>query len=151
ELPTDRIRRNPPLEMADPESGKHILAEPTEDAADTHIHLEHAQDVVTILEADFEGDVVDADHFAPVDVDNLLVKQITANPQHVLVIMVGGEHFIAEPDTVERNGVTLIVADGEPGRSGADQKAVHAEGVDQWQNSTVPNTPNAALFQVIDR
>src|SRR5262249_5912893 len=141
----------PPLQLADPKSGQHVLAEPPEDAADADVHFEDAQDVVAVFEADFERDVVDAHHFAAVDVDNLLVKQIAGDPQHVLVIMVGGEYFIAEPDAIERNGVALIVADGEPGRSGPDQKAVHTEGIDQRQNSAVPNAPDAALFQVIDR
>ena len=37
-----------------------------------------------------ESNVVDADYFAAIDVDDLLIEQVAPNAEHVLIRMVGG-------------------------------------------------------------
>ncbi len=106
---------------------------------------------MAVLSADLEGDVVDAHNLAAVDVDDLLIQQVARDTQHVLVVVVGDENFIAEADTVKRNGSDLIVANGEPGRSGADQVPVDAKGIHQGHDSAVPNAADSSPLQVIDR
>ena len=87
--------------------------------------------------ADLESDVVDADHFAAVHVDDLLVEQVPADSQHVLVGMIRREDLFAEADAVERDGVNLVVADAQPGPPAAHQKPVDAGGMHQWNHGGV--------------
>ena len=49
---------------------------------------------------DFEGEIGDAHHFAAVDVDDLLIEQIARDAQHVFVVVIGNELFVAELDAV---------------------------------------------------
>ena len=42
-----------------------------------------------------------------------------------------------EVDAFERYGADLVIADGEPGPSAADQVAIDANGVNQWDKSSV--------------
>ena len=79
---------------------------------------------------DRHGDIGDAHHFAAGDVDDLLIQQIAADAQHVLVVVVGDELLVAELDApVEGDGADLVEADGEPGVAAAHQEAVDAGGV----------------------
>ena len=51
---------------------------------------------------DVHGDVVDAHHLAAVDIDDLLIEQVAADAQHVLVVMVGEELLVAELNAPSR-------------------------------------------------
>ena len=91
------------LQPADPARRQHALHQPPENAADADVHLEDIQQSSTVpvdpvavsiavRVTDLEGDVVDAHHLAAVHVDDLLVEQIAADAQHVLVGMIRREH-----------------------------------------------------------
>ncbi len=57
-------------------------------------------DVAGSVVLDFEGDIGDAHHFAAVDVDDLLVEQVARDAQHVFVVVIGDELFVAQLDAV---------------------------------------------------
>ena len=99
---------------------------------------------------DLEGDIGDPHHLAALAVDDLLVEQIADHAQHVLVGMIGGELFVAEVNSVERNGADLIVADGQPSPAAAHQEAVDAGGMDQGNDGGVFDQAEPAALQVID-
>ena len=90
-----------------------------------------------VLLAELKGHVVDADHFAALRVDDLLVQQIAHQAQHVLVGMIGREVFVAQMNAIERNGVDLIVTHREQGPVAADQKTIDADRVDQGNDGGV--------------
>ena len=100
------------LQPADPARRQHALKQPPEDAADADVHFQHVQRVARPVVMDAQGDVVDAHHFAAVDVDDLLVEQVARDAQHVLVVVVGDELLV-----VERDALAEVRWSG-PGRSG---------------------------------
>ncbi len=101
---------------------------------------------------DFEGEIGDAHHLAAVDIDNLLVEQVARDAQHVFVVVIGNELFVAERDAIaEDNGADLIVADGEPGGAAADQETIDAGSVDQRDQGGVLDAADAPALQVEDR
>ena len=152
EFPGDGVGRNGPLQAADPGGRQDALEDAAENAADADIDFEHVQGVAHAIELDAHGDVVDADHLAAVDVDDLLVQQVAGDAQHVLVVMVGDEDFLAELDAFgQGDGADLIEADGEPGVGAADQEAVDAGGVDQGHHGGVFDPADAAAFEVHHR
>ena len=79
------------LQPADPSAAAARPARAGGDAADADIHFEHGEDVARAVVRDAHGDVVDAHHLAAGDVDDLLVQQVAADAQHVLVVVVGDE------------------------------------------------------------
>src|ERR1700674_394853 len=85
----------------------------------------------SICVADFECDISNPDHFPAVNIDDLLVQQIPAHPQHVLVGVIGCKVFLAQPDSIERNGSNLVVADRQPGPAAAHQETVDPGRMDQ--------------------
>ena len=111
ELPANGARRNPRLQPAHPARRNRPLHQPAEDAAHADVDIQHPQNVAVVLLADFKRDIGDADHFAALRVDNLLIQKIAGGAQHVLVGMVGREVFVAEKNAVERNGADLVVTD----------------------------------------
>src|SRR5262249_16138270 len=134
QLPADGMRRDRALQPPDPKPRNDVLKQTPKDAADAYIDLEHAKSVMLVLPADVESDVIHTHKFASVDVDNLLIEKIPGDAQHVLVIMVRREELVVQADALERNGLHLIVANGEPCRARADQKAIDAKGIDHREN-----------------
>ena len=113
------------------------------------VHFEH-HERIALVRATSKTDVGDPDHLPAVDVDNLLVEKIALNAQHVLVRVVRIQFFVAELNAVERNGRDLIVTDGKPGRSGADQIPVNPRRMNQRNDGGVADPPDAPMFQVED-
>ena len=68
---------------------QHSLEQPPENATDPDVHLDHRQDVALAVMMNAHGDVGDAHHFPAGDVDNLLIEQVAADPQHVFVVVIG--------------------------------------------------------------
>jgi hypothetical protein len=60
------------------------------------------EDIALAVVVDAHGDVGDAHHFAAGDVDDLLVQQVAADAQHVLVVVVGEQLLVAELDAACR-------------------------------------------------
>ena len=81
------------------ERRQRALKEPPEDAAHPDIHFDHQQRVARRRRCGLHGDVVDADHLAAVDVDDLLVEEVAVDAQHVLVVVIGNELLVAEMDS----------------------------------------------------
>ena len=52
----------------------------------------------SIFLAQLESHVVDADHFAALRVDDLLVQKVAREPQHVFIGMVRRQVFVAQMD-----------------------------------------------------
>ena len=131
---------------------QHALEDAAENAADADIDFQHVQGVAHAVVLDAHGDVVDADHLAAGDVDDLLVQQVAGDAQQVLVVVVGDQDFLAQFDAfVQRNGVYLIEADGQPGIGAAHQQAVDPRGVDQRHHGGVLDPADAAAFEVHHR
>ena len=139
ELPANRVRRNAPLQTPDPKRWNDPAQQPPENAADADIDLQHPQDLRLILLAPLKRHVVDANHLAPLRIDNLLIQKIARKPQHVFVRMVRREIFIAQMDAIERYGFNLIVTDRQQRPVAANQEAVDANRVDQRHNRGVFN------------
>ena len=163
EFPANGIGRNDTLDLPNEAGRQHALHQTPENAADADIHFQNVQAVAAVpigalaipmpitvpvavagCIADFECDVVDADHFAAVHVDNLLVEQVPANAQHVFVGMVRREDLLAEADAVERDGGDLVVADAQPGPPTTHQKAVDTGRMHQRNQGGVPSAPPPA-------
>ena len=49
---------------------------------------------------DFKGKIGDAHHLAAVDIDDLLIEQVARDAQHIFVVVIGNELFIAERDAI---------------------------------------------------
>jgi len=102
--------------------------------------------------ADFKRDVVDPDHFAPVHIDNLLIEQIAVDAKHVLVGVVRVEALVRKLNALfERDVRDLIVTDGKPGPAGTYKEAVNPRGMDERDDRNVAHTPDATVFQIVDR
>jgi len=99
---------------------------------------------------DEERDVGDADHFAALNINDLLVEQIAYQPEHVLIVVVRREQFVAQVESVQRDRANLIVADGEPGPASPYQVAVHADGVDEGDQRGVLDAADAPALEVED-
>ena len=97
-----------------------------------------------------EADIGYADHFAAVDIDDLLIEEIALDAQDVLVGVVWIELFVAELDAGERDGCDLVVADGKPGGSGTHKIPVNAGGVNEGDDADVFDPADPALLQVED-
>ena len=131
---------------------QNALQDAAEDAADADIDFEHVEGVAHAIVLDRHGDVVDADHFAAGDIDDLLIQKVAGDAQEVLIVVVGDEDLLAELDAFgEGDGANLIEADGEPGIGAADQEAVDAGGVDDGDHGGVLDPADAAAFEVDHR
>jgi len=97
-----------------------------------------------------EGHVGNPDHLAAGDVDDLLVEQVTRQPQHVLVGVVGRQELVPEENAVERDGADLLVVHRQPGPASPDQIAVHSGGIDQWHQRRVFDATDPAALDVED-
>ena len=106
EFPANGIWRNTLLQPANQPARKYTLHQPAKNAAHADVHFEHPQNVAAVFLTDFKRDVVDANHFAALCVDNLLVEQIADQAQHVLVGVVRGQVLVAQVNAVERNRCT---------------------------------------------
>jgi hypothetical protein len=95
EFPADRIRARSSAAAADPARRHRALQQPAKNAPHADVHFEDHQRIPLVL-PNFERDVVHADHFAAVHVDNLLIEQIALDAQHVLVGVIRIELFVAE-------------------------------------------------------
>ena len=151
EIPADGVGLDGLLEGTDPKRRHHTLDEAAEDAAEPDIDFVDQQGIA-LVPFHVQGDVVDADHLATVDIDNLLVQEVALHTQHVLIGVVRVEALVGELDSVgERDAGDLVVADREPGAPGGDQKPVNPGGVDEGDQGSIFHPPDAAMFQVIDR
>src|ERR1035438_2082307 len=152
ELPGDGAGRYGALQAADPGGRQYALEHAAQDAANADIDVHHVERIAHAIEQDAHGDVVDADHLAAGDIDDLLVEQVAGDAQKILVVMVRDKDFLAELDAFgERNGVHLIEAYGEPGVGATHQEAVDAGGVDKGDHGGVLDPADAAAFEVHHR
>src|SRR5579859_2024811 len=144
EFPSYGIGWNRALQLADEPRRKRSLYQPAENTADADIHFQNIQRVpavpaggfvsvamavtvpVAVFVMDLECNVIHPDHLAAIDVDDLLIQEIPPDAQHVLVGMVGGEHFLAQADAIEGNRGYLVVAHRQPNPAAAHQKPVDA-------------------------
>ena len=117
ELPADGVRRDARHRPADQARRDHALAQPAEDAAHAHVHLEHPQLVVAVDRLQLEGDVVDADDLPALGVDDLLVEQVPHHPEAPDVVVVGDQLLVAEVDAVEGDR-------WPPGRAGPSTSSI---------------------------
>ena len=130
---------------------QHALQQPAENATDADVDLQHPERIGAVLNHAFERDVVDANYFSPLGVDDLLVEKIAHHAQHVLVGMIRREIFVAEMNAVERNGTDLVVADRQPRRTAAaDQVAIDANRIDQRNHRGVLDHTDSAPLEVKD-
>src|SRR5207253_3216365 len=106
---------------------------------------------ISIYAAAFKCDVRDPDHFPSIHIDDLLVEQVPANPQHVLVGVIGCQILLAQPDSIERNRSNLVVADGQPGPAATDQKTVDPRRMDQWHQGGVAHTSDTPALYIENR
>ena len=114
------------------------------------IDFQNVQDITTVFPLFQKSDVVDADNFSALRVDDLLIEQVAHHAKHVLVGMVWGEKLVLKVDAVGTNSLHLVVADAEPAGTGAHQKTVHAHRVDQRNQRGIAERADAAALQVID-
>src|SRR5579872_160677 len=99
-LPADEVRRYKTLQPADQTRWQHSLHQPAENAAESDIDLRDHQVICAVVLLDLERNVGDANHFASLGVDNLLIEQIAHQPQHVLVGMIRREYLVFEVNAV---------------------------------------------------
>src|SRR5206468_1388400 len=153
EFPGNRVRRNRLLQAANPLRRQHALENAAKNAARPDIDIEQGERVARALLHDPHGDVVDADHLAPGDVDDLLIQQVAPDAQHILVVVIRDEQFVAQVDSAfQADGTDLVVAQGEPRiASAAKQDAIDAGSVDQGDQGRVFHTSDAAALKVVDR
>ena len=104
-----------------------------------------------VLAANLESDIIDPHYFSPVHINDLLVQQVPQDPQHVLIIVIGGEDFVVEANACEGGGLNLIMADAEPRLSGADQVTIHPERVNERHDGAVADAADSPPLEVIDR
>jgi hypothetical protein len=90
ELPRDHARRNALQERAQRERRNDALRQAADRPAGADIHRDDVQEEVVVDRRRLELDVVDADHLAPVNVDDLLVEQVALEEQHA----VGRREFV---------------------------------------------------------
>ena len=147
EIPRDGVGADGALHAADDAAGDEALEDAAHDAADADIDFEDGE----VTAAHFKSDIVDADDFAAVDIDDLLIQQVAADAEHVLIGVVGHHDFIVQADTGERDFGDLAVAHGEPGAARAYQEAIHAGDIDQGDDCRIFDAPNEPPLQVIDR
>ena len=69
---------------------------------------------------DTQGDIVDADDFAAIDVDDLLVEQVVREKQVEVVGVIGGEVVVGERDAVGGDRGDLIETNLESGTAVAE-------------------------------
>ncbi len=150
ELPADGVRRNAPLQTANPKRRQNAAQQAAENAADADVYFEYPQDLRLILLAQLKRHVIDANHLAALGVDDLLIQQIAREPQHVFVGVVRGEVFIPQMNAIQRNGLDLIVTDGQQRAVAADQKAVDANRIHQRHDCGVLDRTEAPPLKVVD-
>src|SRR5579863_5884320 len=136
--------------MPNPKSRHNPLKQSPQDAPYPYIHFED-HERLPLRPRHLETDVGNAHDFPAVYVDNLLVEKIALDAQHVLVRVIRIELFVAELDTVQRNGGNLVVTDRKPGRSRAHQIAVDPSGMNERDHGGVPDAADAPMLQVEDR
>ena len=90
----------------------HALRQTPQYAAQPDIDVQDVDHLAVGFVLDLERYVGDADHFAALAIDDLLIEKIAHQAQHVFVGMIRGEHFVFEVNAVERNGADLIVTNG---------------------------------------
>ena len=100
------------------------------DTAQADIDLKHAEFITPVDRHSFKSNISDADHFAAMDIDDLLVEQVAAKAEHVIVAVIRDKLFVLQVDTVKGDGLNLIVTYGEPSPAAAKQVAIHANCVD---------------------
>src|ERR1043166_1166368 len=150
ELPANGVRRNAGLQAAHPARRQHSLHDPAENAPDSNVDLQHPQLIETVLLAQFEGNIVDPHHLAPLGIDDLLIEQVAHHAQHVLVGVVRGQVLVAKINTVQGDGPDLVVTDGQPGPAAANQVTVDANRVYQGNDSGVLDNTNPVSLKVED-
>ena len=140
------------MQAPDPTRRQRTLKEAAHNAAQTDVDFEHVDEVAGFGALDFKGQICDANHLAAVDIDDLLIEQVARDAQHVFIVVIGYELFIAQRDAIAKgNGADLIVADGEPGGADTDQKAIDTGSMDQRDQGRVLDAPDAPALEVEDR
>ena len=95
-------------------------------------------------------DVVDANDFAAVGVDDLLIEEIARYSQHVFIGMIGGEALVLEVNTGAGDAFHLVVTDRKPAGTGADEKAVDAHRIDKGDKRGIAQSADMPAFQVVN-
>ena len=110
-------------------------------------YMLHVQRIRSVT-GNLQSHIVDADNFAAVDINNLLVEQIALDAQHVFIGMVRIELLVGKLYPAQGNPGDLIVTDRKPGSAPAHQNAVNPGRVDEGNNGGIANPANAPVFQI---
>ena len=84
ELPGDDARRNPLEQGAQRERRHDALREPADGAAGADVDRDDVEQQVAVDRRRLELDVVDPDHLAAVDVDDLLIEEVALEQQQAV-------------------------------------------------------------------
>src|SRR6185436_20036601 len=103
-LPPDGVRRDGSLQAAHNERRQYALNQAAKDAAKANVYFGYKKQVAIRFMADVKGDVSDADYFAALGVDDLLIEKIADHTEHVLIRVVRHELLVLQIDSVERDG-----------------------------------------------
>jgi hypothetical protein len=136
------------LQAPDEARRQYAVKYAAEHASDPNIDFHDVKKIPAVVPFHRKGDVVHADDFAALRIDDLLVEQIAPHPQHVFVGMVGRQPFIAETDSLKRDGLDLIVSNAKPSRARANQETVDSKGVDQRDKSRIAEPTDFTAFEV---
>ena len=109
EFPANRMRRDAALKSTNGSWRHDSPQDSAQDRADTDIDLEDVKHIVTVLGKAQERYIVDADDFAALGVDNLLIEQIAHHAQHVLVGVIRSELLVVEMNAVHVDAFDLVV------------------------------------------
>jgi hypothetical protein len=126
------------------------LNEAAEDAADANVDFEDMEDVTVRIAPDGKRDISDANDFAALGINDLLIQEIADDPEHVLIRVIREELLIFEVNAVQRNGADLIVPNAEPRPAAADEKTVDTSGIYERNDRGVADAADLAAPRIVD-
>ena len=125
EFPANCAGRQPFFDAANAHRRNEALKEASNGAFHTDVHLRDAHFDISVGAMFGKIDVIHADNFSPVRVDNLLVEEIFADgkPRFIGLIELEGGLVGAEFDPAGGDGCNLVVAgDDRPVLAAAEEK-----------------------------
>jgi hypothetical protein len=153
QLPGDGAGGQSLLESAEGARGEHAFEEAAEGAGEPDVDLGDAELHVIVEGALEQGEVVDTDNFAAVDVNDLLVEEIFADGEPAFIGLVGFEAELVgvEADRARGGRSNLLVAGDQWLIAAAgDDEPTDAVGLLGGDDAELADASNVVALDVVD-
>ena len=149
-VPGNRVGLDALLQPPDQRRWQDPFGQAAESPLQSHSDFFNPQLVVTVDRYDAQRNVVDTDHLAPVDVDDLLVKQVLPSSSKPSVGIVGDKAVVGQFNAFGGNRTHLVVTHHE-GRSAApEQEPRHASRMLARGDRHLADAPDAPALGAVD-